>query len=61
MNAQFLVFFGIAILIYLLANVYVGLRGWQAFHALPAFPGGRFYFLLLLFVASVFFSGKTGG
>lgn len=61
MNAQFIVFFGIAILIYLMANVYVGLRGWQAFHALPAFPGGRFYSLLLFFVAGVFFLERLAG
>ena len=54
MNAQFLVFFGIFFTVYSIANCYVGLRGWQAFHALPAFPGGRFYSLLLLIVAISF-------
>lgn len=43
MNAQVLVFYGIFLTIYVLANFYVGLRGWQAFRSLPAFPGGRFY------------------
>jgi len=61
MNAQFLLFFGSFFLVYLAANVYVGLRGWQAFHALPAFPGGRFYSLLLFFVAGSFFMERLAG
>ena len=52
MNAQFLVFFGVVFTIYLMANYYVGLRGWQAFHTLPAFPGGRFYSLLVALLAA---------
>ncbi len=51
MNAQFIVFFGIFFTVYSLASFYVGLRGWQAFHALPAFPGGRFYSLLFFLVS----------
>ena len=54
MNAQFLVFFGVFFTVYILANYYVGLRGWQAFHALPAFPGDRFYCLLFALVSSSF-------
>ncbi len=61
MNAQFLLFFGSFFLVYLAANVYVGLRGWQAFRALPAFPGGRFYSLLLFFVAGAFFLERLAG
>ena len=61
MNAQFLLFFGIFFLVYLAANVYVGLRGWQAFRALPAFPGGRFYSLLLFFAAGAFFLERLAG
>ena len=61
MNAQFLLFFGIFFLVYLAANVYVGLRGWQAFRALPAFPGGRFYSLLLFLVAGAFFLERLAG
>ena len=51
MNAQFLVFFTIFLSVYSLANFYVGLRGWQAFHSLPAFPGGHFYSAILSLVA----------
>ena len=51
MNAQFLVFFAAFFTVYSLANFYVGLRGWQAFHALPAFPGGRFYSAAFALVA----------
>ena len=51
MNAQFLVFFTIFLSVYSLANFYVGLRGWQAFHSLPAFPGGHFYSAVLSLVA----------
>lgn len=51
MNAQFLVFFGIFFTIYATANVYVGLRGWQAFREMPAFPGGRFYSSLFVLLA----------
>ena len=54
MNTQFYVFLGIFFTIYSIANYYVGLRGWQAFHALSAFPGGRFYSLVFLFLASAF-------
>ena len=61
MNAQFLLFFGIFFLVYLAANVYVGLRGWQAFRALPVFPGGRFYSLLLFFAAGSFFLERLAG
>lgn len=51
MNAQFLVFFTVFLSVYSLANFYVGLRGWQAFHSLPAFPGGRFYSAVFILVA----------
>ena len=51
MNAQFLVFFTVFLSVYSLANFYVGLRGWQAFHSLPAFPGGHFYSAVLSLVA----------
>lgn len=51
MNAQFLVFFTVFLSVYSLANFYVGLRGWQAFHSLPAFPGGRFYSVVFILVA----------
>lgn len=51
MNAQFLVFFGLFFTVYSMANYYVGLRGWQAFRALPAFPGGRFYSVLFVLIA----------
>ena len=61
MNAQLLLFFGTFFLVYLAANVYVGLRGWQAFRALPAFPGGRFYSLLLFFAAGSFFLERLAG
>lgn len=55
MNIQFfLVFFGIFLTVYSIANYYVGLRGWQAFHALPAFPGGPFYALLFALLALSF-------
>ena len=61
MNAQFLLFFGIFFLLYLAGNVYVGLRGWQAFRALPVFPGGRFYSLLMFFAGGVFFLERLAG
>lgn len=51
MNAQFLVFLTVFFSVYSLVNFYVGLRGWQAFHSLPAFPGGRFYSVLFVLVA----------
>jgi predicted MPP superfamily phosphohydrolase len=51
MSAQFLIFFGIAFVVYSTASYYVGLRGWQAFHALPAFPGGPFYVFLFAMIS----------
>lgn len=51
MNAQLLIFFAVFFVVYSLANLYVGLRGWQAFHSLPAFPGGHFYSAILALVA----------
>ena len=51
MNVQMLIFFAVFFLVYSLANLYVGLRGWQAFHSLPAFPGGHFYSAILSLVA----------
>jgi len=51
MNAQFLIFISVFLTVYSLANYYVGLRGWQAFHLLPAFPGGRYYFFVFVLVA----------
>ena len=51
MNVQFIAFFGIILIVYSMGNYYVGLRGWQAFHALPAFPGGRFYSLLFFLIS----------
>ena len=51
MNVQMLIFFAVFFVVYSLANLYVGLRGWQAFHSLPAFPGGHFYSAILSLVA----------
>ncbi len=51
MNVQFLLFLSAFLAVYSLANYYVGLRGWQAFHLLSAFPGGRFYFVVFGLVA----------
>ena len=51
MNVQMLIFFAVFFVVYSLANLYVGLRGWQAFHSLPAFPGGHFYSAVLSLVA----------
>jgi hypothetical protein len=52
MNAQFLIFLSVFFTVYFTANYYVGLRGWQAFHRWPAFPGGRFYAAVFVLVAS---------
>lgn len=54
MNAQFLVFFAVFFSVYSLANLYVGLRGWQAFHSLPAFPGGHFYSAVFVLVSCAY-------
>ena len=51
MNAQLLIFFAVFFVVYSIGNIYVGLRGWQAFHSLPAFPGGHFYSAVLALVA----------
>ena len=51
MNMSFLIFIASFLTVYSTANYYVGLRGWQAFHRLPAFPGGRFYSVAFILVA----------
>ena len=48
---SFLIFITAFLSVYSAANYYVGLRVWQAFHRLSAFPGGRFYSVAFVLVA----------
>lgn len=54
MKIQYLIFFGIFFTIYGSLNLYIGIRGWQAFGSL-FLPGYRFIYLLLFAVLALSF------